>query len=368
MSGVEDGDWLLRSEVSRLQSLRAHLEARVVDLSGRVNSLLASRQHAHETTLKLQADIRAAAGVEPTERVVRLTHTGRLLRDVLADAAEARAQRAALEAQLQAAREALEVAQLEAARLQGAERRAEVALVRADEAERARARDHKALVLAQRAVTEGRKALRAIGAREGAVDRVVARRVGEVEKAAGARVAAAERAAREAVEEAAERREWARVQVEAAQQEVAKVRAEVADEAAATRGRVKVAGAARPRAEERLAGAEERATRAEARASAAEERAVAAEAEVARLRARAPRAVPAPVPESAPIDREALDVALTSGGASLRAVGVALRRTAAQGGLAGEAVVRLAMGWRDAGPGMERMRLAAALVAMGGGR
>ena len=220
-------DWPLRCEISRLEARVGHLTERVAQDVARLSSLRASRAKAHATTLELQRVIRAAAGAEPTDRVVALSHSGRLLAAIVAEVEELRARVAPLDVAQAAAEAAVaaasaKVAAAEADVLAAVRGRASAERVaasvpelleRARVAERAEAAATKRAVAAEKTL---RRAQHSISAREGAVEQRVRAAQVEVERTKAA--ADAEHA--EAKAERAAQDEWHRVRIEALESEL----------------------------------------------------------------------------------------------------------------------------------------------------
>ena len=208
-------DWPLRCEISRLEARVGHLTERVAQDVARLSSLRASRAKAHATTLELQRVIRAAAGAEPTDRVVALSHSGRLLARIMAELTALRERVGPAEAELAEARRALAEAERTATaaqrRAEASERHAAAAEAEVEMAERRRA-DATAGANTTAATLEAlRKSIRAerrsIAGREGAVER----RVQAAHREAEDRVAQAAAAQAEAREEARQQAVWAEV-------------------------------------------------------------------------------------------------------------------------------------------------------------
>ena len=223
-------DWPLRCEISRLEARVGHLTERVAQDVARLSSLRASRAKAHATTLELQRVIRAAAGAEPTDRVVALSHSGRLLARIMAELTALRERVGPAEAELAEARRALAEAERTATaaqrRAEASERHAAAAEAEVEMAERRRA-DATAGANTTAATLEAlRKAIRAerrsIAGREGAVER----RVQTAHREAEERVAQAAAAQAEAREEARQQAAWTQAQLEALRAEVARAEAE----------------------------------------------------------------------------------------------------------------------------------------------
>jgi chromosome segregation ATPase len=223
-------DWPLRCEISRLEARVGHLTERVAQDVARLSSLRASRAKAHATTLELQRVIRAAAGAEPTDRVVALSHSGRLLARIMAELTALRERVGPAEAELAEARRALAEAERTATaaqrRAEASARHAAAAEAEVEMAERRRA-DATAGANTTAATLEAlRKSIRAerrsIAGREGAVER----RVQAAHREAEDRVAQAAAAQAEAREEARQQAVWTQAQLEALRAEVARAEAE----------------------------------------------------------------------------------------------------------------------------------------------
>jgi translation initiation factor IF-2 len=351
-----DAEWPLRCEISRLQAQVGHLLARVAHEVARCSSLTASRGKAQATTLELQRIIRAAAGVEPSDRVVALAHSGRLLRDVLRD-------RDALRARvLPAEAAAAQVADLHDA-LAASERRAAYADGRAldlreqlqrERAERDAAQRAERLAAASDEVRAELEAeLRAeLAAELAAVEQRTARALAAAEErvtAAAGMAAEAQARATKAIRSADDRAERAR---KAARDGVA------AAEAAATEAAERKARAAEAKLRRELDTARAEAVKLEAGRAMLEREVAGARLEVDQHRRR-------PIP-AAP--REPLLAVLATGARSVTSHRARLAGWAAGEGADVEAARALAVVVRDdAAPAEVRLRAQTALAGLLGG-